>query len=177
MNDGVILADYDPAWARRFTIEQDRLRAVLEPEPLTIAHIGSTAIIGLAAKPVIDILIHVADRAQALASIPAVEALGYANVPNYVDPHRVVLIKRRADGERTHHVHVHSDADEVRRHLMFRDRLRTDPVALADYAALKRDLAQRFPADRAAYSKHKTAFIDAMVLGMGGPARKTPWNP
>jgi len=177
LSDGVTLRNYDPAWAHAFRVEHNLLLERLDPRPLAIEHIGSTAIEGLAAKPIIDILIHVEDRALALACVPAIEALGYANVPNYIDPNRVVLIKRGADGERTHHVHVHSDAEEVRRHLMFRDRLRADPAALNAYAALKQDLAQRFADDRAAYSKHKTAFIDALVLGMGGPARKTPWNP
>ncbi|UYN99102.1 MAG: GrpB family protein [Devosia sp.] len=177
MSDEIALSPYDPAWARSFAAEYSNLLACFEKPPLAIEHIGSTSVPGLPSKPIIDILIHVEDRTRAVASIPALEALGYANVPNYIDPNRLVLIKRRSDGERSHHVHVHSDADEVRRHLMFRDRLRSDKAVRDDYAALKAELAQRFQEDRAAYSKHKTAFIDAIVLGMGGPARKTPWNP
>lgn len=177
MSEAVALTDYDPDWARSFDAEYPLLRACFGEPPLAIEHIGSTSVPGLSSKPVVDILIHVEDRARAEAAIPALEALGYDNVPNYVDPNRLVLIKRRADGERSHHVHVHSDADEVRRHLMFRDRLRDDAAVRDAYAALKQDLARRFHDDRAAYSKHKTAFVDEVVLGMGGPARKTPWNP
>ena len=177
MSEAVALSDYDPAWAISFSDERVQLHACLAEAPLAIEHIGSTAIPGLCSKPIIDILVHVENRARAEAAVPALEALGYVNVPNYVDPNRLVLIKRRADGERSHHLHVHSDADEVRRHLMFRDRLRDDAAVREAYAALKKDLAVRFRDDRAAYSKHKTAFVDEIVLGMGGPARKTPWNP
>lgn len=177
MSEAVTLSPYDRAWATAFAAEYAGLRACFDEEPLAIEHIGSTSVPGLPSKPVIDILIHVADRGRAKAAIPALEAIGYANVPNYVDANRLVLIKRRADGERSHHVHVHSDADEVRRHLMFRDRLREDAAVRDAYAALKADLATRFRDDRAAYSRHKTAFVDGVVLGMGGPARKTPWNP
>lgn len=171
------LWDYDPGWAKSFATEHAALLACFNPPPLAIEHIGSTAIPGLSAKPIIDILVHVDDRTRAEAAIPAIEALGYANVPNYIDPNRVVLIKRLPDGTRTHHVHIHSDVDEVRRHLIFCDRLRADPGIRDEYAALKRTLAQRFETDRNAYSRHKTAFIDAIVLSMGGPVRKTPWNP
>ncbi|ODT65460.1 MAG: hypothetical protein ABS75_31595 [Pelagibacterium sp. SCN 63-23] len=177
MSEVVALADYDPRWTISFAIERAALLTCFDPPPLAIEHIGSTAIPSLSAKPVIDILIHMNDRARAQAAVPAIEALGYANVPNYTDPNRLVLIKRLPDGMRTHHVHVHSDADEVRRHLIFRDRLRDDPKVREEYEVLKRSLAARFETDRNAYSRHKTAFIDAIVLGMGGPARKTPWNP
>ncbi len=177
MSEAVALSPYDPDWAISFAAERPALLACFDEPPLAIEHIGSTAIPGLAAKPVIDILIHVLDRARAEAAIPAIEALGYGNVPNYIDPNRLVLIKRLPDGTRTHHVHVHSDAEEVRRHLIFRDRLRADSAVRIEYETLKRDLALRFHDDRNAYSRHKTAFIDAIVLGMGGPARKTPWNP
>jgi GrpB-like predicted nucleotidyltransferase (UPF0157 family) len=177
VSEAVALRPYDPEWAGSFAAEYPILQACFEQPPLAVEHIGSTSVPGLSSKPIVDILVHVADRARGEAAIPALEAAGYANVPNYIDPNRLVLIKRRADGQRSHHVHVHFDADEVRRHLMFRDRLRADAAVRDAYAALKAGLADRFADDRAAYSKHKTAFVDDIVLGMGGPARKTPWNP
>lgn len=177
MSEAVELRPYDPSWATAFAEEREVLLCCFDVPPHRLEHIGSTAIPGLAAKPVIDILALVESRARAEAALPALESVGYVAVPNYPDPHRLVLIKRRADGERSHHLHVHSDAGEAERHLVFRDCLRADPARRDAYAALKQDLAQRFRNDRNAYSRHKTAFIDAIVLGQGGPARRTPWNP
>ena len=78
---------------------------------------------------------------------------------------------------RTHHLHIYDDEDEVKRHLVFRDHLRSSPEARAAYLTLKEDLAARFRDDREAYSKSKTEFVDGLVLSLGGPRRRTPWDP
>lgn len=177
MSEAVELRPYDPAWATTFAQEHETLLCCFDVPPLALEHIGSTAVPGLPAKPIIDILALVDSRARAEAAVPALEAVGYRNVADYPDPNRLVLIKRRPDGDRSHHLHVHSDAEEVARHLIFRDCLRADAALRDAYAELKANLAERFRDDRAAYSKHKTAFIDPIVLARGGPARKTAWNP
>ncbi len=177
MSEAVELLPYDPKWALDYAAEQANLLGCFVEPPLRIEHFGSTAVPGLSAKPIIDVLVVVKDMDTARVLLPAVEALGYVSAPNYPDPHRIVLIKRNTKGDRTHHLHFHADTEETRRHLVFRDALRADPAVLGAYERLKQDLAVRFRDDRDAYSRHKTAFIDEVVFANGGPARKTSWNP
>jgi GrpB-like predicted nucleotidyltransferase (UPF0157 family) len=167
-----------PDWPADFLRERDLIAPLFPVPPLLIEHMGSTAVPGLAAKPIIDIIVLVEDLDAGRRAIPALEATGYSFWADNPDKTRLYLVKGLPPApHRTHHLHIHDDADEVRRHLLFRDHLRAHPEVRDAYLALKSDLADRFRHDREAYSKHKTDFVDGLLLSLGGPPRRTDWNP
>jgi len=176
LSDEIALNQADPLWPEAFQKARDEILSILPQSPLLIEHIGSTAVPGLDAKPVIDIIVLIADMVEADAALPDLERLGYEFRPGVSNPQRWFLRRQGADGVRTHHLHIHTDAEDVRRHVLFRDLLRSDPVLRANYAALKHDLAARHSLDREAYAKGKDAFVDAAVAAAGGPARAPFWN-
>ncbi|MDB5526904.1 MAG: hypothetical protein JWR51_7 [Devosia sp.] len=177
MSEAIELHAADPGWPAAFEAERALILPCFITPPRLLEHMGSTAIPGLPAKPVIDIIALVDDLDTARAAILALEATGYSYWAANPDTTKLYLAKGLPPApRRTHHLHIHDDADEVRRHLMFRDHLRANPQVRDAYFDLKRDLASRFRDDREAYSKLKTDFIDALVLSLGGPARKVPWN-
>jgi GrpB-like predicted nucleotidyltransferase (UPF0157 family) len=168
----------DADWPLAFAREKTLIAPLFAVAPLAIEHMGSTAVPGLKAKPVIDIIVLVERLEEARPAITALEAIGYSFWAANPDKSKFYLAKGLPPApHRTHHLHIHDDAEEVRRHLVFRDHLRDNPAAREAYQALKEDLATRFRDDREAYSKHKTGFVDALVLSLGGPARARAWEP
>ena len=166
----IFLAAYDPDWPRQFAAEREALRGVAGAAA-EIEHIGSTSVPGLAAKPIIDILIGAEDLGQTDCLVPALAGVGYGYVPEYEDelPERRYFEKFR-DGRCTHHVHmVVTGSDFWVRHLAFRDFLRAHPEVRADYEALKRRLSERDWRDGNEYADAKTEFIRAVEAR----ARKT----
>ncbi len=162
-NAPVQVIDYDPAWPASFEAERRRLAPLLGGA--VIHHIGSTAVPGLAAKPVIDMMALVPDIDAPIAAL--VERAGYQFPPAY----NATLSHRRwlcypAASHRTHHLHLVDEEHELGRHLRFRDRLRADPVLAREYAALKRRLAGRFANDREAYTEAKRQFIQTNSGGI-----------
>jgi GrpB-like predicted nucleotidyltransferase (UPF0157 family) len=174
-DDAIVLVASDPAWPTAFARARAELLTIL-PAPLRIEHIGSTAVPGLRAKPVIDIIVLLADMAPAHEALPQLERIGYEFRPEVSNPARLFLRRIGADGVRTHHLHIHTDHGDVERHLLFRDRLRADDAMRQDYEALKRDLALRHAGDREAYAKGKDDFVDAVVRAAGGPDRRPFWK-
>ncbi|WP_376795922.1 GrpB family protein [Thermogemmatispora sp.] len=161
MSRRVILVDYDPGWPLEYAAERQRLAEALSPWLVAIEHIGSTSVPGLAAKPIIDIMVAVGALSQAAHCIEPLHTLGYAYQPEVERfiPERRYFRKLRGEQE-THHLHlVEYDSPFWRRHLLFRDYLRSHPATAQEYARLKRELAVRFPEDVAAYTEAKTAFI------------------
>lgn len=125
---------------------------------------GSTAVPGLAAKPVIDIIMLVSDLDQVRPSIPRLEATGYSYWRDNPDKTKLFLVKGLPPApQRTHHLHVYADAKEFDRRIRFRDALRESASLRADYAGLKLALAERFADDREAYTAGKAEFIDRAV--------------
>jgi GrpB-like predicted nucleotidyltransferase (UPF0157 family) len=158
---------YDPAWPARFAAERHRIATALGTLALRIDHNGSTAVPGLAAKPVIDVQVSVAALAPLAAYGEPLAALGYTHVP-HPDDAFCPFFHRPSRWPHTHHVHVvAAGGAEERRTLAFRDHLRAHPEALAVYASLKRDLAERFAGDsfdgRNAYAAAKTDFIEDAI--------------
>jgi len=156
------VVDYDPEWPRMFEAEAARLREALGDVAVRVDHVGSTSVPGLAAKPTIDIQVSVPDVFDWDAYGPALERLGYQHTP---DPeHRDYPFFGWPPNTlpRTLHIHVCRAGTEMeRRHLAFRDRLRNDPAARDEYAALKRALALRHGNDVEAYAADKDPFIKA----------------
>jgi len=173
MAEEIHLVPYDPGWPEKYAVERDVVVSCLIRPPLLIEHMGSTSVPGIVAKPVIDIIVLLADLADGHAAVPALEASGYSFWRDNPDKSKLYLV--RGLPNRTHNLHLHADAEEVRRHLLFRDRLRADPAARDAYQALKQELAIRYRRDREAYSKAKTAFVDGIVAEAGGAPRSLAW--
>lgn len=154
----VELVEYDPAWPAAFETERARLAPLLEGAE--IHHIGSTAVPGLTAKPIIDMMALVDSYEHPVARLVAEGGYQYPQAFN------ATLAKRRFLGyptpsKRTHHLHLVDDPGELARYLRFRDRLRSDPALAAEYATLKRALAERYREDREAYTEGKSEFVRA----------------
>ena len=131
---------------------------------LAVHHVGSTAVLGLCAKPVLDILVSVADFERSLELVPHLEKLGYEFRPQEEIPDRHYFRRRRGTAG-THHLSL---AEPTSRYhtvtLAFRDALRANAATAKRYGEIKLDLARRFPRDREAYIQGKSAFV-AHVLG------------
>jgi GrpB-like predicted nucleotidyltransferase (UPF0157 family) len=155
-NGRVELVEYAPAWPAAFQTERERLAPLLRA--LEIHHIGSTAVPGLLAKPIIDIVALVNDLDAPVAALVESGGYQYPWAFNGTLTHRRFLCYPRAS-HRTHHLHLVDDRAELERRLRFRDRLRADPALADEYAALKRALAARFSEDREAYTEAKAPFI------------------
>ena len=161
------IVDYDPAWPEVFAAEAARLRPFFPPGCIRrLEHIGSTAVPGLAAKPVVDILVGVDDVELVREQVaPRMEAAGYDYFwrPTSGDdtgPFYPWFIGRDAAGRRVSHIHVAPlDMTGQWERVAFRDHLRAHPDVAAEYAALKRELASRLGDDREAYTEAKTEFI------------------
>ena len=165
----VFIAPYDPSWPALYEEEKSRILADIGPYVATIEHMGSTAVPGLAAKPVIDILIGVRSLADANFFIPPLEARGYEYVSRYEDemPFRRYL-HRKVNGEHTHHLHmVEPNTRFYKVQLAFRDYLREHPETRDAYAALKIELAEKYRNDRMAYTDAKSAFIEEILSRCG----------
>lgn len=160
----IIIEDYQPRWPEFFSQEASQIQNLIGTYITAIEHIGSTAVPGLAAKPIIDMLIGVKCLADAPSFIPPLQQFGYIYVPEYEQglPERRYLYKQE-HGEDTYHLHmVELQSDFFLRHLAFRDYLRAHPEAVAEYAALKIRLASEFGSDREGYTDAKTDFIHSI---------------
>ncbi|MBK7792971.1 MAG: GrpB family protein [Betaproteobacteria bacterium] len=159
----VVVVAYDPAWPARFLRERALLEDLLAPWLAgPIEHIGSTAVPGMLAKPVIDIMAPVGDLEASRPAIAAAEAAGYAYFPYRAES--MHWFCKPSAAFRTHHLHlVPRDSRLWRERLAFRDRLRADPLLAAEYAALKVRLARQHPRDREAYTDGKAPFVRRVV--------------
>ena len=167
INEEVRLREHDPAWALAFDLERARLHALLPGVFLGIEHIGSTAVAGLPAKPIIDILAGVASLEGVDVLIDRLCDNGYTTSAefNATLTDRKWLMRWR-DGHRTHHLHiVEFGGTPWHDRLAFRDALRSDPATARRYADLKADLAARHASDREAYTDAKAEFVRAVVAG------------
>ena len=164
--DEVIIVDYNPLWLVLFEQEATRLRQFLDEKLIMcIEHFGSTAVPGLAAKPIIDLLVGVHSLAQAKQfAVPQLKALGYSYWSDNPDPGRMFFVQRLPpDGPRTHHIHMVEPNSLLWERLLFRDFLRKYPNEAKRYAYLKRDLAHQFQKDREAYTNAKAEYIQSVM--------------
>ncbi len=171
---GVVgLVPNDPDWATAFSAESARVLAALGELPAHLEHVGSTAVPGLIAKPILDLMLGRPPEQPVERYVPPLEAIGYTYRGEHGLPGRHFFVRIRADEFRTHHLHlVELGSEYWRTHLAFRDYLRSVPARAEAYAALKLELAARYPTDREAYTEGKAAFIrETLQLAGVAPAR------
>jgi len=165
--DAIKLVAYDHRWPAQFAYEAARLRALFTSTSLiAIEHIGSTAIPGLRAKPIIDILVVVPALTQARRTLPdPLQAMGYAFWADNPKTDRLFFVKGLppAATGRTHHVHVAEPGSEALLSLRFRDHLRAHRTDAQRYERLKDALALQHHSDREAYTAAKTAFVQDIL--------------
>jgi GrpB-like predicted nucleotidyltransferase (UPF0157 family) len=160
-NAPVTLTDYDPSWPALFAREAARIRALLGDTALLMEHVGSTSVPGLAAKPIIDILLAVPDSADEPSYVPAMQAAGYVlriREPAWFE-HRLF---KGPDTDINLHVFSAGSA-EIDRMLLFRDRLRDSDTNRAYYAQVKRELAQRTWRHVQHYADAKSAVVHEIM--------------
>ena len=183
----ITIANYDPAWPRRFEAERDLIYSACGRNAFTtIEHMGSTAVPGLAAKPIIDMMPGLRSLDDAPPIITHMQTLGYHYVPEFERPTEFDegmpfrrYLRKDVEGRRAFHVHMVEDASDFwRKHLLFRNYLRAHAAARDDYARLKRELAAEFNASLTAtsninlgYTDRKTDFIEACL------AKARIWQP
>lgn len=162
-DDSVRLVEPDPEWPARYAEFADWLRGALGPtQALRIEHYGSTAIPGIPAKPIIDVLVEVPSFAAAKAeAMPVFNTLEWDYW--WHDAHMLFVRRDGLMGARTHHVHLAPRGHRLWEGLAFRDHLRTHPDAATDYARLKRELAAAHGRDRERYTLAKTDFVSRVL--------------
>jgi GrpB-like predicted nucleotidyltransferase (UPF0157 family) len=153
----IVIVDYDPRWPLLYAEERGRVEAVLDGMLKSIEHIGSTSVPGLAAKPIIDLLVTVPHLDAVDPYLWPLGSLGYTFFARLGNKDRHMFGRGRPH---THHLHiVEHDGEEHYRPLAFRNYLRSHCETAHEYAALKRVLAERFHHNRQAYNEAKTTFI------------------
>lgn len=161
------LCEHDPAWSQRFSSHAQRIRGALGGTVRRVEHIGSTAVPGLSAKPIIDILLVVDDPADEASYLPELQDAGYelrAREADF-DEHRMLRTPARDV-----HIHVFPPwSAEIDRYLNLRDHLIASPQARAAYEARKRELADREWPTMDHYATAKSDIIEALIAEAGGP--------
>jgi len=157
------LVDYDPEWPSLFEEEKDRLQSVLLNLPLGIEHYGSTAVPGLPAKPIIDILIGILPLDDWGRCKQPLESLGYDYAERAGVPGHYIFGRGRDMSERTHLIHIVGfDGASWRFNLAFRDALRTNQSLREEYLIAKQAACTTAPEGRAKYNELKQAFFDRL---------------
>lgn len=169
LNGPVLLAEYDPDWPERYQQEARRLSAALGDRALQVEHVGSTSVPGLAAKPVIDIVLAVADATDESAYVTDLEAVGYVLWIREPEWHEHRLLK---GPEFDVNLHVFAaGCSEIERMVRFRDRLRSDEADRMLYERSKRELADRHWKHIQDYADAKTEVVEAIL---GSPDADEP---
>jgi len=163
----VIIVSYDPQWPILYEEEKRHILEAVGRKVLAIEHIGSTAVPGLGAKPIIDIMAGVHQFADAEECLPLLQLLGYDDVtpqPGDSEWYYCLGKGKGHQGEHTYHLHlVKFMSEHWEKHLLFRDFLRTCPEVAQQYYELKKKLAEKHGSNREAYTEAKTPFIESVV--------------
>ena len=159
----VVVLPYDEAWKKDFEDIKAELMQVLEGLVLSIEHVGSTSVPGLASKPIIDIDVVIEDQGCFEKVKLALETIGYHHEGDLGIPGREAFKYEGKDHLRKHHLYVCSkDAGELKRHISFRDYLRSHPEAVEEYSRVKEEGAKLYPYDIDSYIEHKSPFIEGI---------------
>jgi GrpB-like predicted nucleotidyltransferase (UPF0157 family) len=164
LSEPVVIVNYDPAWPGRFESLRDRIAPAVGALAAAIEHVGSTAVPGLAAKPVIDLIVRLAAQDDLPEVIERLAGLGYRHEGDFGVTGREAFATPPGFAVHDHHLYVCApDWAGYGDQLVFRDYLRAHPDAAAAYAALKRSLADRFRDDRAAYTNGKADYVRSIL--------------
>ncbi len=169
---------HDPTWKHDYEEAAEQIVRALGDMVVSLHHIGSTAIPGIFAKPIIDVLLEVGDSVRLDDKSSAMEQLGYEAMGEFGIPGRRYFRKDTASGTRTRQVHAFaSGSTEIERHLAFRDYMIARPVEAQEYSQLKQGLAREHPDDIKAYMDGKDLFIkEHEGKAMVWQASKTDWK-
>ena len=162
MPQHITVLNYDPEWPLKYEREQKAIAEILDGNGISIYHIGSTSVPGLAAKPIIDMMAVVRSLEKVDDARGKFSELGYEYLGEFGIAGRRYF--RKGGDERTHQIHIFQadDWNNIGRHLAFRDYMRTHEKERAEYAEIKTALAQRFPYDIDGYCDGKDAFVREM---------------
>ena len=164
----VVVQSYDKTWADDFVAIRDELNTVLKDLVLRIEHVGSTSVEGLSAKPIIDIDVVIQNKEKLPEVIAALQKLGYSHEGDQGIPGREAFKYEGKEHLRKHHLYVCTlDAEELRRHIVFRDYLRNNPEAVAEYSRIKEEGALLYPWDIDKYIEYKSPFIESIYKRIG----------
>ena len=162
----VVVLPYDENWKQNFIDIKDELVMVLGTIAIAIEHVGSTSVEGLAAKPIIDIdvVVKSCDVGKAIA---ALENVGYIHEGNLGIVGREAFSYEGKEHLQTHHLYVcPEDSEELKRHIRFRDYLRDNPDAIAEYSSVKLKAARLYPNDIDKYIEYKSPIIEKIYTCM-----------
>ena len=162
MPQHITVLNYDPEWPLKYERERKAIAEILDGNGISIYHIGSTSVPGLAAKPIIDMMAVVRSLEKVDDARGKFSELGYEYLGEFGIAGRRYF--RKGGDERTHQIHIFQadDWNNIERHLAFRDYMRTHEKERAEYAKIKTALAQRFPYDIDGYCDGKDAFVREM---------------
>lgn len=163
----IVVLPYDEKWAQAFLDIKSELDAVLGGLPISIEHVGSTSVQGLAAKPIIDIDV-VVRRTDVGAAIKALATIGYEHEGNGGIEDREMFKYSGKENLMEHHLYVcPEDSAELKRHVLFREYLRAHPDAVQAYSQIKKEAADFYPHDIDSYINHKGAVIEKIYKELG----------
>lgn len=161
----VNVAEYNPQWAADFAAIAVEIREALGNLALTVHHVGSTAVPGMAAKPIIDLDVEIAGYDAFPAVAEKLAEIGYIHEGNLGIPKREAFRYEGKPHLRKHHLYVcPSDSPELHRHLTFRNYLRSHPDAVSDYSRVKLEAAALYPNDIDGYIRHKSPCIEKIYI-------------
>jgi len=174
LGEPIVVVPYDTAWPERYQRERDLILDAIGAQLVRIEHIGSTAVPGLGAKPVIDIIASLPTLQDHRQCVGPLRSLGYQHRGEAGIPGRQFFRKIDPDtGRRTCHLHLVAEADPFfDEHVLFRDFLHAHPAVADEYDRLKRTLATRFGNDRESYTNAKASFISTVLGNAGRWARQ-----
>jgi GrpB-like predicted nucleotidyltransferase (UPF0157 family) len=164
----VVVVNYDKRWKQWFEGLRERIGSALGDVALRIEHVGSTSIEGLSAKPIIDIDVVIKDRSMLDKVIEALEKIGYRHEGDQGIPGREAFKYEDKEHLMKHHLYVCAeDANELKRHMAFRDYLRNHPEAVKEYSRVKTEGAKLYPEDIDSYIEYKAPFIEGIYKVIG----------
>ena len=168
MKKHVVVEPYNEEWKSDFIAIRDELDTVLKDIVLRIEHVGSTSVEGLSAKPVIDIDVVIKDTTVLPDVISALQTIGYFHEGDLGIPGREAFKYEGKEHLRKHHLYVCSqDSEELKRHITFRDYLRSNPDAVEEYSKIKEEAANLYPWDIDKYIEHKSPVIEMIYKRIG----------
>jgi GrpB-like predicted nucleotidyltransferase (UPF0157 family) len=164
----VEVVPHHPKWQDLFDVESKSVADALGENVVNVYHIGSTAIQGIYAKPIIDLLVEVKDIVKVDGQNSSMELLGYEVMGEFGISGRRYFRKDNQEGVRTHHIHTFQvGSEQVKRHLAFRNYMIAHPEDAQRYSELKRSLAREYPTNIDRYIDGKDGFIKEMDMKAG----------